>query len=49
MLDLRSGKVCKTLIPKVAESIFDFLAVFNATNELELKQSELFERKTDKL
>lgn len=33
MLDLRSGKVCKTLIPKVAEGIFDVLAVFNATNE----------------
>ena len=31
MLDLRSGKVCKTLIPKVAEGIFDVLAVFNAT------------------
>ena len=33
MLDLRTGKVCKTLIPKVAEGIFDVLAVFNATNE----------------
>ena len=36
MLDLRSGKVCKTLIPKVAEGIFDVLAVFNATNEFVL-------------
>ncbi|XP_023324790.1 NACHT and WD repeat domain-containing protein 2 [Eurytemora carolleeae] len=33
MLDLRTGKVCKTLIPKVAEGIFDVVAVFNATNE----------------
>merc|ERR1719206_1663443 len=33
MLDLRTGKVCKTLIPKVAEGIFDVMAVFNATNE----------------
>ena len=36
MIDLRSGKVCKTLIPKVAEGIFDVLAVFNATNEFVL-------------
>ena len=33
MLDLRTGRVCKTLIPKIAEGIFDVLAVFNATNE----------------
>jgi hypothetical protein len=33
MLDLRTGRVCKTLIPKVAEGIFDVQAVFNATNE----------------
>ena len=33
MLDLRTGKVSKTLIPKVAEGIFDVLALFNATNE----------------
>ena len=33
MLDLRTGKVCNTLIPKVAEGIFDVFAVFNATNE----------------
>ena len=36
MIALRSGKVCKTLIPKVAEGIFDVLAVFNATNEFVL-------------
>ena len=33
MLDLRTGKVSKTLIPKVAEGIFDVVATFNATNE----------------
>ena len=33
MLDLRTGKVSKTLIPKVSEGIFDVMAVFNATNE----------------
>jgi len=33
MLDLRTGKVCKTLIPKISEGIFDVMAVFNATNE----------------
>lgn len=36
MLDLRTGRVCKTLIPKVAEGIFDVMAVFNATNEFVL-------------
>ena len=33
MLDLRTGRVCKTLIPKISEGIFDVMAVFNATNE----------------
>merc|ERR1719270_2709820 len=33
MLDLRTGKGCKTLIPKISEGIFDVMAVFNATNE----------------
>ena len=33
MLDLKTGHVCKTFIPKVAEGIFDVVAMFNATNE----------------
>ena len=36
MLDLRTAKVCKTLIPKISEGIFDVMAVFNATNEFVL-------------
>ena len=57
MLDLRTGKVCKTLIPKVnsqlgllsmylfikvAEGIFDVLAVFNETNEFVLYYHRFF-------
>ena len=55
MIDLRSGKVCKTLIPKVAEGIFDVLAVFNATNEFVLyyhsgrKTIRAFRRKDGKM
>jgi len=55
MLDLRTGKVCKTLIPKVAEGIFDVLAVFNATNEFVLyyhsgrKTIRAFRRKDGKI
>ena len=33
MLDLRTGRVCKTLLPKIAEGIFDVMAIFNETNE----------------
>jgi len=55
MLDLRTGKVCKTLIPKVAEGIFDVMAVFNATNEFVLyyhsgrKTIRAFRRKDGKM
>ena len=55
MLDLRTGKVCKTLIPKVAEGIFDVMAVFNATNEYVLyyhsgrKTIRAFRRKDGKM
>merc|ERR1711902_227415 len=28
MLDLRTGKVCKTLIPKISEGIFLFFIIF---------------------
>ena len=33
LLDLRNGSIVRTLIPKVAEGIFDVIAIFNATNE----------------
>jgi len=55
MLDLRTGKVCKTLIPKVAEGIFDVMAVFNETNEYVLyyhsgrKTIRAFRRKDGKM
>jgi hypothetical protein len=55
MLDLRTGRVCKTLIPKVAEGIFDVMAVFNATNEFVLyyhsgrKTIRAFRRKDGRL
>jgi WD40 repeat protein len=55
MLDLRTGKVCKTLIPKVSEGIFDVMATFNATNEYVLyyhsgrKTIRAFRRKDGKL
>jgi len=47
--------VCKTLIPKIAEGIFDVMAVFNATNEFVLyyhsgrKTIRAFRRKDGKL
>ena len=55
MLDLRTGRVCKTLIPKVAEGIFDVLAIFNETNEYILyyhsgrKTIRAFRRKDGKM
>ena len=55
MLDLRTGRVCKTLIPKVAEGIFDVLAIFNETNEYVLyyhsgrKTIRAFRRKDGKM
>merc|ERR1712172_205463 len=55
MLDLRTGRVCKTLIPKVAEGIFDVMAVFNATMEYVLyyhsgrKTIRAFRRKDGKM
>lgn len=55
MLDLRTGKVFKTLIPKVSEGIFDVMAVFNATNEYVLyyhsgrKTIRAFRRKDGKM
>ena len=55
MLDLRTGKVSKTLIPKVAEGIFDVQAIFNATNEYVLyyhsghKTIRAFRRKDGKM
>ena len=33
ILDLRSGAVVRTLIPKISEGIFDVIAIFNQTNE----------------
>ena len=33
ILDLRSGTVVRTLIPKIAEGIFDVIATFSKTNE----------------
>ena len=33
MLDLRHGTVMRTLIPKIAEGIFNVMAKFNETNE----------------
>jgi hypothetical protein len=33
MLDVRTEKVCKNLLPKIAEGIFDVMAIFNETNE----------------
>ena len=33
LLDLKHGTVIKTLIPKVAEGIFNVISKFNATNE----------------
>ena len=33
ILDLRSGSVVRTLIPRIAEGIFDVIATFNQTNE----------------
>ena len=33
VLDLRSGSVVRTLIPKIAEGIFNVIATFNQTNE----------------
>ena len=33
LLDLRHGTVLKTLIPKIAEGIFNVICKFNATNE----------------
>ena len=33
MLDLRTGKVCKTLIPKISEGIFDVIAEFNKRDD----------------
>jgi len=33
MLDLRSGSLVRTLIPKIAEGIFDVIATFSKTNE----------------
>ena len=33
ILDLRSGAIVKTLIPKISEGIFDVIATFNQTNE----------------
>ena len=33
MLDLRHGTVLRTLIPKIAEGIFNVICKFNATNE----------------
>ena len=33
MLDLRHGTILRTLIPKIAEGIFNVICKFNATNE----------------
>ena len=33
LLDLKTGDLVRTLIPKVAEGIFDVIAMFNATDE----------------
>lgn len=33
LLDLRTGQVVRTLIPKIAEGIFDVIATFTKTNE----------------
>ena len=33
ILDLRSGQVVRTLIPKIAEGIFDVIAMFSQTND----------------
>merc|ERR1712106_756036 len=55
MLDLRTGKVCKTLLPKIAEGIFDVMAIFNETNEYVLyyhsgrKTIRAFRRKDGKM
>ena len=51
ILDLRSGQVVRTLIPKIAEGIFDVIAMFTRTNEYVLyyhsgrKTIRLFRRK----
>ena len=55
MLDLRTGRVCKTLLPKIAEGIFDVIAIFNETNEYVLyyhsgrKTIRAFRRKDGKM
>ena len=33
ILDLRSGQLVRTLIPKIAEGIFDVIAMFSQTND----------------
>ena len=33
LLDLRTGQVVRTLIPKIAEGIFDVIAMVTKTNE----------------
>ena len=33
ILDLRTGQVVRTLIPKIAEGIFDVIAMFTKTND----------------
>ena len=33
IIDLRTGHVVRTLIPKIAEGIFDVIAMFTKTNE----------------
>ena len=55
ILDLRSGNVVKTLIPKVSEGIFDVIAEFNKTDDYVLyyhsgrKTIRAFRRKDGKM
>ena len=55
ILDLRSGQVVRTLIPKIAEGIFDVIAMFSQTNDYVLyyhsgrKTIRAFRRKDGKM
>ena len=42
LLDLRTGQVVRTLIPKIAEGIFNVMCKFNEGPFLDLKQFSQF-------
>ena len=55
LLDLRTGAIIRTLIPKLAEGIFDVIAMFSRTNEYVLyyhsgrKTIRMFRRKNGEI